>query len=44
MYVGLYCSKQSLLTTRWDRLFFFIQGGNLMSQSKDEVNASLDYN
>jgi len=32
------CSKLSLLTSRWDRSFFFIQGGNLMNQSKDEVS------
>jgi len=33
------CSKLTLLTSRWDRSFFFIQGGNLMNQLKDEVSS-----
>ena len=32
------CSKPSLLSTRWDRSFFFIQGGNLMCQTREEVS------
>ncbi|XP_059171773.1 DCC-interacting protein 13-alpha-like isoform X3 [Physella acuta] len=35
----LFCrGKQVLLTTRWDRMYFFTQGGNLMSQTKEEVH------
>jgi len=37
--VCILCSKLSLLTSRWDRSFFFIQGGNLMNQLKDEVSS-----
>ncbi|GFO15601.1 Dcc-interacting protein 13-alpha [Plakobranchus ocellatus] len=38
----LFCrGKQVLLTTRWDRMYFFTQGGNLMSQAKDEFAGSL---
>ncbi|XP_070193584.1 DCC-interacting protein 13-alpha-like isoform X3 [Littorina saxatilis] len=34
-------SRQALLATKWERLYFFTQGGNLMSQSKDEVAGKL---
>ncbi|XP_059171772.1 DCC-interacting protein 13-alpha-like isoform X2 [Physella acuta] len=38
----LFCrGKQVLLTTRWDRMYFFTQGGNLMSQTKEEFAGSL---
>lgn len=39
-------TKPTLLSTRWDRSYFFIQGGNLMCQAKDEVAGSpiLDLN
>ncbi|CAG5130466.1 unnamed protein product, partial [Candidula unifasciata] len=38
----LYCrGKQVLLSTKWDRLYFFTQGGNLMSQTKEEFAGSL---
>ena len=30
-------SKTNLLNTKWERCYFFIQGGNLMCQSKNEV-------
>ncbi|KAK6175490.1 hypothetical protein SNE40_013948 [Patella caerulea] len=30
-------SKQAILGSKWDRCYFFTQGGNLMSQSKDEA-------
>lgn len=34
-------SRQALLASKWERLYFFTQGGNLMSQSKDEVAGKL---
>lgn len=34
-------SKQSLIATKWERSYFFTQGGNLMCQTKDEVAGSL---
>ena len=37
----LLCSKKALIATSWDRSYFFIQGGNLMCQSKEEVAGSL---
>lgn len=38
----LFCrGKQALLGTKWDRLYFFTQGGNLMSQTRDEFAGSL---
>lgn len=39
-------TKLTLLSSRWDRCYFFIQGGNLMCQTKDEVAGSpvLDLN
>ncbi|XP_076447470.1 DCC-interacting protein 13-alpha-like isoform X2 [Babylonia areolata] len=33
--------RQALLASKWERLYFFTQGGNLMSQSKDEVAGKL---
>ena len=27
-----------LLSNKWDRMYFFTQGGNLMSQTKEEVS------
>ncbi|XP_025106869.1 DCC-interacting protein 13-alpha-like isoform X2 [Pomacea canaliculata] len=30
-------SRQALIASKWERLYFFTQGGNLMCQSKDEV-------
>ncbi|XP_067684008.1 DCC-interacting protein 13-alpha-like isoform X2 [Haliotis asinina] len=33
--------KQALITTKWDRVYFFTQGGNLMSQAKEEFAGSL---
>lgn len=35
--VFLYSSKTGLVTTAWDRLFFFTQGGNLMCQPRGAV-------
>ncbi|XP_067684007.1 DCC-interacting protein 13-alpha-like isoform X1 [Haliotis asinina] len=37
--------KQALITTKWDRVYFFTQGGNLMSQAKEEVSrvGSVDF-
>ncbi|KAK7464555.1 hypothetical protein BaRGS_00037890, partial [Batillaria attramentaria] len=37
----MYRSRQALLASKWERLYFFTQGGNLMSQSKDEVAGKL---
>ncbi|XP_005113492.2 DCC-interacting protein 13-alpha, partial [Aplysia californica] len=38
----LFCrGKQVLLSTKWDRMYFFTQGGNLMSQTKEEFAGSL---
>ena len=37
----LLCSKKALIATSWDRSYFFIQGGNLMCQSKEEVAGGL---
>ncbi|RUS86010.1 hypothetical protein EGW08_006222 [Elysia chlorotica] len=38
----LFCrGKQGLLGTKWDRMYFFTQGGNLMSQTRDEFAGSL---
>ncbi|XP_074646175.1 DCC-interacting protein 13-alpha-like isoform X3 [Tubulanus polymorphus] len=34
-------SKTALFASSWDRSYFFIQGGNLMSQSKAEVAGGL---
>lgn len=34
-------SKQSLIATKWERGYFFTQGGNLMCQTKEEVAGSL---
>ncbi|ESP00319.1 hypothetical protein LOTGIDRAFT_200897, partial [Lottia gigantea] len=34
-------SKQALIGSKWDRNYYFTQGGNLMSQSKDEFAGSL---
>ncbi|KAK2151697.1 hypothetical protein LSH36_354g02021 [Paralvinella palmiformis] len=34
-------SKITLLSTKWERCYFFIQGGNLMCQQKDELAGSL---
>lgn len=33
----LFPSKTGLVTTAWDRLFFFTQGGNLMCQPRGAV-------
>lgn len=33
--------RQAILATKWERFYFFTQGGNLMSQSKDEVAGRL---
>lgn len=33
----LFLSKTGLVTTAWDRLFFFTQGGNLMCQPRGAV-------
>ncbi|XP_046548744.1 LOW QUALITY PROTEIN: DCC-interacting protein 13-alpha-like [Haliotis rubra] len=33
--------KQALITTKWERVYFFTQGGNLMSQAKEEFAGSL---
>lgn len=32
-----FASKTGLVTTAWDRLFFFTQGGNLMCQPRGAV-------
>ena len=32
------CRKQGLIGSKWDRCYFFIQGGNLMCQQKAEVS------
>ena len=32
-----FCSKTGLVTTAWDRLYFFTQGGNLMCQPRGAV-------
>jgi len=38
----LFCrGKQMLLSNKWDRMYFFTQGGNLMSQTKEEFAGSL---
>ncbi|XP_052084449.1 DCC-interacting protein 13-alpha-like isoform X2 [Mytilus californianus] len=37
----LFIRSKQLIATRWDRCFFFTQGGNLMCQPKDEVAGSL---
>ncbi|GFR99383.1 DCC-interacting protein 13-alpha [Elysia marginata] len=38
----LFCrGKQALLGTKWDRMYFFTQGGNLMSQTREEFAGSL---
>ncbi|XP_064604580.1 DCC-interacting protein 13-alpha-like isoform X1 [Liolophura sinensis] len=34
-------SRQALIASKWERLYFFTQGGNLMMQSKDEVAGGL---
>lgn len=31
------CSKTGLVSTAWDRLYFFTQGGNLMCQPRGAV-------
>ena len=41
MSYGLFHSRKALIATSWERCYFFIQGGNLMCQSKDEVAGSL---
>ncbi|XP_053377030.1 DCC-interacting protein 13-alpha-like isoform X2 [Mercenaria mercenaria] len=37
----LFQRSKQLIGNKWDRCFFFTQGGNLMSQSRDEVAGSL---
>ncbi|CAL1532089.1 unnamed protein product [Lymnaea stagnalis] len=38
----LFCrGKQALIGTKWERMYFFTQGGNLMSQTKEEFAGSL---
>lgn len=37
----LYHRTKSMLSTRWDRCYFFTQAGNLMCQAKDQVAGSL---
>ncbi|XP_060583550.1 DCC-interacting protein 13-alpha-like [Ruditapes philippinarum] len=37
----LFLRSKQLIGNKWDRCFFFTQGGNLMSQSRDEVAGSL---
>ena len=34
-------SRKALIATSWDRSYFFIQGGNLMCQTKEEVAGGL---
>lgn len=34
---SFFSSKTGLVTTAWDRLFFFTQGGNLMCQPRGAV-------
>lgn len=34
-------SKQALIASKWERCYFFIQGGNLMCQTRNEVAGSL---
>ena len=31
------CFRKQLIGTKWDKCFFFTQGGNLMSQMRGEV-------
>ena len=33
-----------MLTTRWDRCYFFTQAGNLMCQAKDAVSRRIVFN
>lgn len=35
------CSKTGLVTTTWERLYFFTQGGNLMCQPRGAVAGGL---
>ncbi|KAL3853219.1 hypothetical protein ACJMK2_016775 [Sinanodonta woodiana] len=37
----LYIRKQQLIGNKWDRCFFFTQGGNLMCQAKEEIAGKL---
>ncbi|CAC5407777.1 APPL1 [Mytilus coruscus] len=37
----LFIRSKQLIATRWDRCFFFTQGGNLMCQPKDEVKKAV---
>ncbi|XP_056000626.1 DCC-interacting protein 13-alpha-like isoform X9 [Ostrea edulis] len=37
----LYLRSKQLIATKWERCFFFTVGGNLMSQSRDELAGSL---
>ncbi|XP_063443526.1 DCC-interacting protein 13-alpha-like isoform X5 [Mytilus trossulus] len=37
----LFIRSKQLIATRWDRCFFFTQGGNLMCQPKDEVKKTV---
>ncbi|XP_041348368.1 DCC-interacting protein 13-alpha-like isoform X2 [Gigantopelta aegis] len=34
-------SKQALIASKWEKLYFFTQGGNLMSQGREEFAGSL---
>lgn len=38
---NFFCSKTGLVTTTWDRLYFFTQGGNLLCQPRGAVAGGL---